>query len=112
MFPILPILAWTGGIAAGAQVLGGIVRGTGELVRGRPGSAMREVAGGCVAPVKTVCVEVSKLGRDMYGAVMAPWSDEPELDLPAPPATKRRRSTNSTPPDQSLNGVATAGVES
>jgi len=66
MFPILPILAWTGGIAAGGQVAGGVERGAGHLIRDRPGCALLQVADGCVAPLKTACVSLSELGHDVY----------------------------------------------
>ncbi|MBL8794859.1 MAG: hypothetical protein JNM56_13200 [Planctomycetia bacterium] len=110
MVPIIPILAWTGGVAAGAQVLGGIVRGTGELVRGRPGSAMLEAADGLVAPFKTTCFEVSKLGKDLVDVVLKPWREEPLMEVePVRPELKRepRRRRRPSPEleSASLNGT-------
>lgn len=110
MFPIIPILAWTGGIAVGAQVAGGVVRGVGELVRGRPGSAVLEVAGGCVAPLKTACHEISKLGHDVYQTVLGPWQREPAAGPPEPATVKRqrprrRRQEATKVVSESLNGV-------
>jgi hypothetical protein len=116
MFPIIPILAWAGGIAAGAQVAGGVVRGMGELVRGRPGAAMLEVADGCVAPLRTACHEVSKLGHDVYMAVLGPWQSEPQplaeaeirlQEVPAPrQRSRRRRDKSAETKSELLNGVA------
>jgi hypothetical protein len=117
MFPIIPILAWTGGIAAGAQVAGGVVRGVGELVRGRPGSAVLEVAGGCMAPLKLACHEVSKLGHDVYQTVLGPWQREPvtEPDGPVvwqPQRPRRRRQRAIKPGNEALNGVSGVAAES
>jgi hypothetical protein len=116
MFPIIPILAWTGGIAAGAQVAGGFVRGVGELVRGRPGAAMLHVADGCVAPLRMACTEVSRLGHDAYIAVLSPWTSEPqlyaqpepELQVSAPLRRQRsrRRLDENDKERQTLNGLA------
>jgi len=93
MFPILPYLIWTGGIAAGAQVAGGVVRGAGELVRGRPGAALLEVVDGVVGPVRLACEQLGKLGSDALHAVVG--HPEPELEPdplpPVPPAVVRRR---------------------
>ena len=114
MFPIFPILAWTGGIAAGAQVAGGVVRGVGELVRGRPGSAVLEVAGGCVAPLKMACQEVSKLGHDVYQTVLGPWQREPVVG-PVEPAAwqrpRRRRQRATKPGNEALNGASSVVAE-
>ena len=104
MFPILPILAWTGGIAAGAQVAGGVVRGAGELVRGRPGSALLQVADGCVAPLKTACSCLSELGHDVYTAVLGPWKRELEPEIIRRHRSRRHESTE--PMDESFNGVS------
>jgi hypothetical protein len=120
MIPIIPILAWTGGIAAGAQVAGGFVRGVGELVRGRPGAAVGEVASGCVAPLKLMCQEVSTLGHDVYLAVLGPWQSapapepEPEPEGPVawqPQRPHRRRQRPTKPASESLNGVSGVAAE-
>jgi hypothetical protein len=122
MFPIIPILAWTGGIAAGAQVAGGVVRGMGELVRGRPGAALLEVADGCVAPLRTACQEVSRLGHDVYMAVLGPWQSQPQpltepeirlQEVPAPPPqrSRRRRDKSAETKSALLNGVAEVPAE-
>jgi hypothetical protein len=99
MVPIVPYLLWTGGVAAGASVAGGFVRGVGELVRGRPGAALAEMFDGLGGPVRLACKEIGKLGSDAYHAVVG--RGQPELDtepepLPEPPAPavaqRRRRS--------------------
>src|SRR5271165_2620853 len=89
MIPIIPFLAWTGGIAAGAQVVGGVVRGVGQLVRGHPGKAIVEVASGVVAPVRTACEQLGKLGGDVYTAVVGATSPSPAA-APVPPAMPPR----------------------
>ena len=114
MFPIIPILAWTGGLAAGAQVAGGVVRGVGELVRGRPGAAVLEVAGGCVAPLKTACHEVSKLGHDVCQTVLGPWQRAPEPEGPVAwprQRPRRRRRQAHVRGQEALNGVARVVTE-
>lgn len=90
---IVPILAWTGGIAAGAQVAGGVVRGAGELARGNPGAALIEVADGVLSPFAEVYRQVVKLGGDAIDAVVGaagPGLPEMEVDLPRPPFRPRR----------------------
>ena len=121
MVPIIPFLAWTGGIAAGAQVMGGVVRATGELVRGRPSSALLEVAGGVVAPVKSAAAEVSKLGHDVFMAVMKPWR-EPETEAAEPKETEevsngngkrpRRRRQEAELESDSLDGMLSNSTHS
>ena len=110
MFPLIPILAWTGGIAASAQVAGGLVRGAGHLVRGRPGSALLQVADGCVAPLKTACVSLSELGHDVYQAVLGPWRNplaEPVVIVTPPPRKTQRREAESELCD-AINGLSAA----
>jgi len=109
MFPILPILAWTGGIAAGAQVAGGIVRGAGELVRGRPGSALLQVADGCVAPLKMACVSLSELGHDVYTAVLGPWKRDLEPEITRRQPSRRHKSNG--PMDEAFNGASSVAAE-
>lgn len=113
MFPIVPILAWVGGVTAGCQVLQGVVRGTGELVRCRPGSAIAEVANGCMAPVNSALYEMSRLGFESYSALTKPWrqpvveADEPE-DLEEPTSTKRPRRPRKQECEPSKDGVLAA----
>src|SRR5271156_170340 len=104
MIPIIPILAWTGGIAAGAQVAGGVVRGVGQLVRGRPLAAAVEVVDGLVGPVRLACEGLSKLGQDAYTAVMGRSVGMSHTE--APPRKPRRRKLPPAPlPEASVNGV-------
>jgi hypothetical protein len=102
--PILPILGWTGGVAAGAQLAGGFVRGAGYLARGRPGLAMMEVADGFVSPFRMTVHHVGKLGADvvdtLVGLAWAPYPQvPPNLGTPSP---RRRRRAAQKPV---LNGV-------
>jgi len=79
--PILPILGWTGGVAAGAQMVGGFVRGAGYLAHGRPGLAMREVVDGIASPFRFAVQQVGKLGADvvdtLVGLAMPPFPHIP-----------------------------------
>src|SRR5262249_41233445 len=116
MFPIVPFVMWVGGVAAGAQVAGGVVRGVGELVRGRPGSALIQGADGFAARVVTACKEFSKLGHDVYDAVMQPWSQELAVEQEEPVMhrhgrPRRRKSTDTHSADESVNGTAPATVQ-
>jgi len=106
MFPILPILAWTGGIAAGAQVVGGFVRGAGQLARGRPGEALIEVAEGLTSPLRMVLEQVGKLGGDVVVAFVGTVQPEP-LSMPVPPLprTRQRRDRSAGVNLASLNGI-------
>lgn len=91
MFPFVPVLAWAGGIAASAQVAGGMVRGVGKLARGKPGAAMIEVADGLLSPFTEVYRQVIRLGGDVVDAVVGiAESPMPDMDLPAPPPPKSR----------------------
>jgi hypothetical protein len=110
MIPILPFLAWTGGIAAGAQVVGGFVRGAGQLARGYPGRALVEVADGLASPVRMAIEQVGKLGGDVLDAVVG--YSVPELPLPPDlqPSPRRRRRRDRSAPSKmpSLNGLPAA----
>jgi len=105
MLPILPILGWTGGVAAGAQMVGGFVRGAGYLAHGRPGLAMREVVDGIVSPFRLAVQQVGKLGADvvdtLVGLAMPPFPHMPP-NLATPPARRRRRAQQVKPV---LNGM-------
>jgi len=87
MLPIVPFLAWTGGIAAGAQVARGIVRGTGALLRGEAGTGLVELADGIVSPVRTAASQVGRLGGDLVCTVFGVLV----------PQTPRRLPTESVP---------------
>jgi len=87
MLPIVPFLAWTGGIAAGAQVARGLVRGTGALLRGETGSGLVELADGIVSPVRTAASQVGRLGGDLVCTVFGVLV----------PQTPRRLPTESVP---------------
>lgn len=87
--PIIPILAWTGGIVVGAKVAGGAVRGAGELLRGRPRAALVHVAGAVVSPVCLVYEQLRDLGRDVRIAVLG-HPQQPATSLPASPLASRR----------------------
>lgn len=76
MFPIIPFVAWVGGISAGAQIATGVVKGVKEVCRGRPVAGLVEVADGVAAPILTACNEVSKLGHEIFLAVTSPWNEE------------------------------------
>jgi hypothetical protein len=82
MFSLLRVIGWVGGIGAGAQVAGGIVRAVGKLARNRPGAAVIEVADGLMAPVRTACQNMVKLAGEAVDLVMR--ADEP---APEPPTT-------------------------
>ena len=117
MIPIIPILAWTGGIAAGARIASGVIRGVGELVRGRPRSALVQVAGGLVSPLAMVCGELRDLGGDIYTAAMGRPAIAPILD-PAvfataarPRRSRRRRVQTEELVTASVNGEAVAEIE-
>jgi len=106
MFPILPILAWTGGIAAGAQVVGGFVRGAGQLARGRPGEALVEVADGLASPFRMALEQVGKLGGDVVVAFVGMVQPEvPFGPMPPLPRTRRRRNRSPKLNPASLNGM-------
>jgi len=106
MFPILPILAWTGGVAAGAQVVGGFVRGAGQLARGRPGEALIEVADGLASPLRMAVEQVGKLGGDVVVAFMGTVQPEvPFGPMPEPPRMRRRRDRSPKLNHASLNGM-------
>jgi hypothetical protein len=109
MLPIIPILAWTGGIAAGAQVVGGFARGAGQLARGRPGEALVEVADGLTSPLRMVLEQVGKLGGDVVVAFMGTVQPEP-LSMPVPPLPRTRRRRDRSPKlnRASPNGMAGA----
>lgn len=113
MFPIVPILAWVGGVTAGAQVLQGVVKGAGELVRCRPGSAITEVANGCMAPVNSALYEMSRLGFESYSALTKPWRQpvvevEEAEDLEEPTTIKRQRRQRKQDTEFSKDGVLAA----
>jgi hypothetical protein len=65
---MFPLLGWVGGIAAGAQVARGVVRGIAALIDGHPGEAIVHVADGLVAPVRTAWKELSRLRDDLVAA--------------------------------------------
>ena len=107
MIPIIPILAWTGGIAAGAKAVGSVVRGVGELVRGRPMAGLVQLAGGLFAPLQLVFEQCNQLGGDLYDAVMGPQS-EPEGDVaPRRQRPPRHRQPSEQPSDNGVPRVVT-----
>jgi len=110
--PILPILGWTGGVAAGAQMVGGFVRGAGYLAHGRPGLAMREMADGIASPFRFAVQQVVKLGADVVdtfiGLAMPPFPHLPP-NLSTPPARRRRRAAQVKPV---LNGMPSVQPDS
>src|SRR4051794_34521124 len=81
MFPIVPFLAWAGGIAAGAQVAGGVVRAVGKLADSRPDRALAELTDGLLSPVRSVAEQVGSLAGDVVQVVLG----EPEPEVPALP---------------------------
>ena len=87
MFGLIRFVAFFGGVAAGAQLASGIVRGVKEVCRGRPVAGLIEVADGMAAPILTAVTEVSKFGKEVYDAVRGPWaeesSEEPKEHAPA-----------------------------
>jgi hypothetical protein len=64
MFLIVPFLAWTGGIAAGAQVARGLVRGGLQLTQNR------EVLAGFAAPVVSAYEQIGRLGSEVACALI------------------------------------------
>lgn len=70
MLVIVPFLAWTGGIAAGAQVARGLVRGGLQLTQNRPNMAFAEVLAGFVAPVTSAYEQIGKLGGEVACALI------------------------------------------
>jgi hypothetical protein len=103
--PILPILGWTGGVAAGAQLAGGFERGAGYLARGRPGAALHEVADGIVSPFRMAVHHVGKLGADVvdvFVGLALPTLPQVPQNLPTPSLKRRRRAAQAQP---ALNGT-------
>lgn len=113
MFPIA-FVVWAGTVAASAQVASGLVRCAGKLVRGHPVDAFVQLADGLAGPITLACQEVSRLGKDVYEAVMAPWTDEPkeatEPVASGTPKTQRRHEASELP-EVSRNGMATVAME-
>lgn len=70
MVPFIPILAWAGGVAAGAKLASGMVRSAKALVHGQPGAALVELAGAVAAPVQMAGEELRHLGKEIVGAVL------------------------------------------
>jgi hypothetical protein len=104
--PILPILGWTGGVAAGAQLVGGFVRGAGYLARGRLGAALHEVADGIVSPFRMAVHQVGKLGADVvdvFVSLATPSFPPLPPHLATPPSKRRRRGQQQMKPV--LNGA-------
>ena len=101
-------LAATGGVAAGAQVLRGAVRGTARLVRGDPRGALVEVAGGLAAPVFSAVHQLSRLGREVCESATALTAEARQkfrpATAPSAPHVPRRRGRKSPVP--TVNGVA------
>lgn len=97
MVPIIPVLAWAGGIAAGAKMAGGVVRSAKALVHGQPGAALVELAGAVAGPVQMAGEELGKLGKEIVGAVLGVRHDQLEdreaadAVLPFEPRTRQRR---------------------
>jgi len=91
MLPIVPFLAWTGGIAAGAQVARGLVRGTGALLRGETGTGLVELADGIVSPVRNAASQVGRLGGDLLGTVVSVLMPAPRLPLELSPRIPQSR---------------------
>ena len=81
-------LAITGAISAGLQVARGVVRGVGRLIEGDPRGAVVEVAGGLVAPVRTVYNEACKLGADVFAVAGGIADDSDSSQEFAPPRTQ------------------------
>jgi hypothetical protein len=83
-------LAVVGTFTASMQAMRGVVRGAGKLIEGQPRTALGEVAGGFLAPVKSAYTQACRLGEDVFRTVSALGAedDEPEA-LPAP-AIRRR----------------------
>ncbi|MBY0528002.1 MAG: hypothetical protein K2R98_31685 [Gemmataceae bacterium] len=90
MIPLVPFLLAAGQIAAGAQIARGIVRGAGELARGRTAAAVVEVADGCVAPLRLAGEQLGSLGRDILAAVLGNGEPLDRTPIVVPPRQKPR----------------------
>jgi hypothetical protein len=104
-------LAVAGGVAAGAQVARGAVRGASRLVRGDPRGAAVEVAGGVAAPVVSAVHQLSRLGGDVCQAVASLTAEVRAKarpgGAPVPPTSPpRRRRSPAAAPTVPANGAA------
>jgi hypothetical protein len=76
-------LAVVGGIAAGAQVARGAVRGAALLARGDGRGALVEVAGGLAAPVVSAVHQLSQLAEEVCQSATALTADVGHKFVPA-----------------------------
>jgi hypothetical protein len=100
-------LAVAGGIAAGAQVARGAVRGAGRLAQGDARAALAEVAGGLAAPLVAASHQLHQLGGDVVRSAEALSDGLRQRSRPsATPAVPRVRSRRRAPAAAVANGVA------
>jgi hypothetical protein len=97
-------LVVVGSFTATAQALRGVVRGAGKLIEGKPREAVAEVAGGLLAPARSVYNQACCLGEDVFrvAATLSFAEDEPE-GLPEP-ATQRRPAILHPIVDEAVSG--------
>jgi hypothetical protein len=76
-------LAVVGGVAAGAQVARGAVRGAARLAHGDGRGALVEVAGGLAAPVFSAVHELSRLAVEVCLSATALTTDVRHRFVPA-----------------------------
>jgi hypothetical protein len=107
MFGLIRFVAFFGGVAAGAQLASGIVRGVKLVCRGQPVAGLIEVADGMAAPILTAVTEVSKFGKEVYDAVRGPWSEESKEE---PKELASAREVNRCQQEHPEEGASTNGV--
>jgi hypothetical protein len=83
---LMTYIAVAGSAVAGAQVARGAVRGVRRLAQGDPRGAVTQFAGGLLAPARSACHEVLRLGAEALAAAAAIAGGdalaEPEPDTP------------------------------
>src|SRR3954453_16271158 len=92
---VVNYLCFAGCVHASLQATRGLVRGVCRVMEGDPRAAMAEVAGGLVAPARSVVVEAAKLGVDVLACAAALCGEgeaEPLPPQPSPHAAHARRS--------------------
>lgn len=92
MIPIIPILAWSGGIAVGVKVVGGVVRSAGQAARGRPAAALVQVAEAVASPATLVYEQLRDLSQDVRVAF---WGSPATANGNVPPVPKAHRTQRS-----------------
>lgn len=107
MLGLIRFVAVFGGVAAGAQVAAGVVRGVKEMCQGHPGTGLLQVADGFAAPIVTACTEMSKFGKEVYDALRSPWTE----DAKAQGQQRWHKPESADPFEAAVNGTASATAE-